>query len=89
MANHKSAEKAIRQTARRTAVNRERLGKMRSAVKKVEAALHAGDQEAARAAFSLAEPVMARTAQTGIVHHKNVSRKISRLSARIKSLKTA
>lgn len=89
MANHTSAEKAIRQTARRTTVNRERLGKMRAAIKKVEAAIATGDYAAATAELRAAQPIMARTAQTGIVHPKTTSRKVSRLSARIKALKTA
>ena len=48
MATHKSAEKRIRQTERRTAVNRARVSRLRTFMKKVETAIESGDKEAAR-----------------------------------------
>jgi small subunit ribosomal protein S20 len=60
MATHKSAEKRIRQTERRTAVNRARVSRLRTFMKKVEAAIESGDKEAARAAFSQAQPELHR-----------------------------
>ncbi|MBL4614350.1 MAG: 30S ribosomal protein S20 [Magnetovibrio sp.] len=86
MANHKSAKKRIRQTARRTVVNGARRGSIRTAVKKVEAAITAGDKAAAVEAFKAAEPTMARGAQLGIFPKNTVSRKVSRLSASIKAM---
>ncbi|HUC64893.1 MAG TPA: 30S ribosomal protein S20 [Stellaceae bacterium] len=86
MATHVSAEKRIRQTARRTVVNRARLSRLRTFVKKVETAIAAGDKEAARAALKEAQPELQRGAQKGVVHKNAVARKLSRLSARIKSL---
>ena len=86
MATHVSAEKRIRQTARRTEVNRARLSRIRTFVKKVETAIAAGDKSAARAAFTAAEPEMQRGAQKGVLHKNTVARKLSRLSARIKAL---
>lgn len=86
MASHKSAEKRIRQTERRTAVNRARLSRLRTFVKKVESAIASGDKEAARAAFAVAQPELQRGVTKGVVHHNTASRKLSRLSARIKSL---
>ncbi|HUJ99986.1 MAG TPA: 30S ribosomal protein S20 [Stellaceae bacterium] len=86
MATHVSAEKRIRQTARRTTVNRARLSRLRTFVKKVETAIAAGDKEAARAALKEAQPELQRGAQKGVVHKNAVARKLSRLSARIKSL---
>jgi len=86
MATHVSAEKRIRQTARRTTVNRARLSRLRTFVKKVETAIAAGDKEAARAALKEAQPALQRGAQKGVVHKNAVARKLSRLSARIKSL---
>jgi small subunit ribosomal protein S20 len=83
MANTKSAKKAARQTERRTAVNKTRRSRMRSSVRKVEEAIAAGNQEAARAALREAEPVLASAAGKGVVHHKTASRKVSRLSKRI------
>jgi small subunit ribosomal protein S20 len=86
MATHVSAEKRIRQTARRTEINRARLSRIRTFVKKVETAIAAGDKTAARAAFAAAEPELQRGAQKGVLHKNTVARKLSRLSARIKAL---
>ncbi len=86
MAHHKSAKKRIRQTGRRTLVNKARASRVRTFVKKVEDAIAAGDKSAARAAFIAAQPEMARGANKGMLHRNTVSRKLSRLSARIKAL---
>jgi small subunit ribosomal protein S20 len=86
MATHVSAEKRIRQTATRTAVNRARVSRIRTYVKKVETAIAAGDKEAARSALKEAQPEMQRGAQKGVMHKNTVARKLSRLSARIKAL---
>jgi small subunit ribosomal protein S20 len=86
MATHVSAEKRIRQTARRTATNRARLSRIRTFVKKIETAIAAGDKEAARAALKAAQPEMQRGAQKGVMHKNTVARRLSRLSARIKAL---
>jgi small subunit ribosomal protein S20 len=86
MATHVSAEKRIRQTATRTAVNRARVSRIRTYVKKVETAIAAGDKEAARTALKEAQPEMQRGAQKGVMHKNTVARKLSRLSARIKAL---
>ncbi|HEX6842236.1 MAG TPA: 30S ribosomal protein S20 [Stellaceae bacterium] len=86
MATHVSAEKRIRQTARRTAVNRARLSRIRTFVKKVETAIAARDKDAARAAFAAAQPELHSGALKGVMHRNTVARKLSRLSARIKAL---
>ncbi|ASG21612.1 MULTISPECIES: 30S ribosomal protein S20 [Nitrospirillum] len=86
MANHKSAEKRIRQTEVRTEVNRARVSRIRTFVKKVELALEAGDKAAAAEAFKLAQPEMMRGVSKGVLHRNTVSRKISRLSLRINAL---
>ncbi len=86
MANTTSAKKAARKAVRRTAINKARHTRMKTHVRAVEEALAKGDAAAASAALKAAEPVLARTAQKGIVHKKTASRKISRLSARVKAL---
>jgi small subunit ribosomal protein S20 len=86
MANTKSAQKAVRKIARRTAVNKMRRSQMRTYVRKVEAALEAKDGATAAEALKAAEPLLARAAQKGIVHKNAASRKISRLTKRVKSL---
>lgn len=88
MPSHASAEKRVRQTARRTAVNKNRKSQVRSAVRKVEEALASGDANAAAAALKQAEPAIMRGVSKGVVHKNTASRKVSRLNARLKALKS-
>lgn len=89
MANTASARKRIRQIERRTIRNTARKSRMRTFVKKVEAAIASGDKSAAAAALQAAQPEMQRAAGKGVVHRNTVARKISRLSARVKAIATA
>ena len=86
MANTSSAKKAARKIVARTEVNRDRRGRVRTYVKKVEEAIAAGNKDAAIAAFKVAEPEIMRAASKGVVHKNTASRKVSRLSARVKSV---
>ena len=86
MANTKSAKKAARQIARRTVINKARRSRMRTATRKVEEAIAAGDQARAQAAMAEAEPALVRAAQKGIVHRNAANRKVSRLATRIAKL---
>jgi small subunit ribosomal protein S20 len=86
MANTKSAAKAARQALRRKAVNVSRVTGLRTELKKVEQAIASGDKEAARAALRSAQPALMRGASKGVIHRNAVSRRLSRLSKRIKAL---
>ena len=86
MANTASARKRIRQTVTRTARNQARKSRMRTFVKKVEMAIASGDKTAAVGALRDAQPEMQRASGRGVIHANTVSRKLSRLSARIKAL---
>ena len=86
MAHHSSAKKRIRQTERRTVVNRARVSRLRTFVKKVETLIASGDKSAAAEALKVAEPELMRGVQAGVLHKNTASRKVSRLAARIKSL---
>ncbi len=86
MPNTVSAKKAVRKIARRTAVNRARKSQMRTYLRKVEEALEAGDANSAQEALAVAGPALMRSAQKGIVHANTASRKMSRLTKRIKAL---
>lgn len=86
MANTKSAKRAVRRTARRTVINKGRRSRMRTVVRNVEEAIAAGDRTAAQAALTLAQPHIMRAAQKGIVPSNTASRKISRLSARVRRM---
>jgi small subunit ribosomal protein S20 len=87
MAIHKSAKKRIRRNARHAGYNKSRVSNMRGHIRKVEEAIKSGDQKAAQDALKAAQPAIHKTAAKGLVHKKNASRKISRLAARIKSIK--
>jgi len=86
MAHHKSAKTRIRRNARRFAINHARKSRVRTFIKKVEKAIASGDYAAATDAFKVAQPEMMRGAQKGVFHKNTMSRKVSRLNARIKSL---
>lgn len=86
MANTSSAKKAVRKIERQTAVNRARRSQMRTYLRKVEEALATGDSATATAALGEAAPLLMRAAQKGIVHKNTASRKVSRLSKRVRAL---
>lgn len=86
MAHHKSAKKRIRSNARRADVNGARVSRIRSFVKKVETAIAGGDKAAAQDALKAAQPELHRGVRAGVLHDNTASRKLSRLSARIKAL---
>jgi small subunit ribosomal protein S20 len=86
MPHHKSAEKRLRQTVKRTEINRSRLSRVRTFVKNVESAVATGDKNAAQSAFNLAQPELHRATTKGVMHRNTVARKLSRLAARINAL---
>lgn len=87
MANHASARKRVRRNARRADINTNRRSRLRTFIKKVELALQAGDAKAAETALQNAQPEILRGVSKGILPKNTASRKISRLSARIKAIK--
>ncbi len=86
MAHHKSALKRIRRTERATAVNRDRRGRIRTSIRRVEEAIAGGDQAAAQAALKAAQPEIMRGVSRGVLKQNTASRKISRLAHRIKGM---
>ena len=89
MANNASARKRIRQTEKREARNKARKSRVRTFVRKLEEAIASGDKTAAQEAFRAAQPEMQRAVTKGTLHANTVSRKVSRLSARVKALGSA
>jgi small subunit ribosomal protein S20 len=87
MANTKSAKRATRVASRRTAINKNRVSRVRTEVRKVEDAIAAGNKAAAETALKVAGPELMRGAQKGVLHKNAASRKVSRLTKRIKALK--
>jgi small subunit ribosomal protein S20 len=86
MANTSSARKAARKTLRQTEVNKTRRSSLKTHVRKVEEAIAAGNRDAAKAALAAAEPVLARSAQKGVIHKRTASRSVSRLTARVRAM---
>jgi len=82
----KSARKATRKIARRTEVNKARRSRMRTSLRRVEAAIASGDKAAALEALTAAEPSLFRAARHGVIHKNAASRKVSRLTHRIAKL---
>ncbi|MEQ1540992.1 MAG: 30S ribosomal protein S20 [Novosphingobium sp.] len=86
MANTPQAKKRIRRNEKRAEINGNRLGRIRTFVKKVEAALEGGDKTAAAEALKAAQPELARGVARGVLHKNTASRKLSRLTKRVASL---
>lgn len=87
MANHVSARKRIRTNGRRNVINTARMSRIRTFIKKVEVAITGGDVKAAEDAYKAAQPEIMRGVSKSLIAKNAASRKLSRLSARIKALK--
>jgi small subunit ribosomal protein S20 len=87
MANTSSAKKAVRSATRRATVNKNRISLVRGYVRKVEEAIVSGKKPDAEAALMAATPQLARSAQKGVMHKNAASRKVSRLTARVRAMK--
>lgn len=86
MANTPQAKKRIRRNDRRAEVNGARVGRIRTFVKRVEAALASGDKAAATAALAEAQPELQRGVAKGVLHRNTASRKFSRLTKAVSAL---
>jgi small subunit ribosomal protein S20 len=86
MANSEQSKKRARQSEARYAINKARRSRIRTYVRKVEEAIASGNPEAAALALKNAQPELARGVTKGVMHKNTVSRKISRLSSRVKAL---
>ncbi|HLU91705.1 MAG TPA: 30S ribosomal protein S20 [Pedomonas sp.] len=86
MANTPQARKRIRRNARRAEINKSRVSRIRTFVKKVELAIASGDKANAEQALRAAQPEMQRGVSKGVLHKNTVARKISRLTHRVRAL---
>lgn len=84
MANHVSAQKRHRQSLKRNSRNRMIRSEVRSAIKAARDAATSGDANAKKLAVE-AERILAKAAAKGILHKKNVSRRVSRLTSWVAS----
>ena len=86
MANIASARKRARQAVTRRAHNMALRSRMRTHIKKVEAAITAGDKDAATSTYRTAVSVLDNSAGKGLIHANKAARHKSRLNARIKAM---
>ena len=89
MANHKSAKKMMKVTAKRTLVNKMRKSKTRTAIRRLVDIIKSGDKENVVLAFRNAESNLHKCVNKGVIHRNTAARKISRLNAKVKALMTA
>jgi small subunit ribosomal protein S20 len=88
VANHASAKKRVRQTIKRTARNRNIRTNVRTSVKRVRAAIEAGDANAAKTALAAAVSRIDGAVSKGIFHRKTGSRYIARLTHQVNTLQS-
>ncbi len=86
MAHSLQAKKRIRQTKTRTAVNRARISRIRTFLRRVEEAVASGDKELAQTALRAAQPELMRGVTKGVLHKNTAARDISRLTKRVNAL---
>ena len=87
LANIKSAKKRILVTATKTARNKSIKSGVKTAIKKVEAAVKAGDKAAAAETLKASVSVIEKAGTKGVYHKNNVARKVSRLSKMVSDMK--
>ena len=87
MANHKSSKKRILRNNKRNVINSNRISRIRTYIKKVETEISSENKDKANEAFKQAMPEIQRGVSKGLIHKNTASRKISRLSNKIKSIK--
>jgi small subunit ribosomal protein S20 len=86
MANTPQSKKRARQAERRTEVNKARRSRIRTFLRRVEEAIASGDGDKAAEALKAAQPELMRGVSRGVYHQNTASRKMSRLSSRVKAI---
>jgi small subunit ribosomal protein S20 len=86
MANHKSAEKRVRQTAKRNEVNSRNRSRLRTQIKKLRAAIEEGDQQAAQTLLPQTVSLIDKSVQKGILHSNAAARYKSRLTTTVSAM---
>lgn len=86
MPHHKSALKRLRQTSKRQARNVHVRSRMRTVIKRLREAIDSSDATAAQGYLKEAIKVIDSTRSKGVIHRRNASRKISRLTKAVNNL---
>ena len=87
MANHVSALKRVRQTIKKTEINRNNRSRVRGVLRKMREAVAAGNKETAEKTFRETVSALDKAIQKGILHQNTAGRYKSRLAARVKAIK--
>lgn len=86
MPNHKSAEKRVRQTEKRNAVNTSNRSRLRTQIKKLRAALASGDQKLSQDLLNPTISTIDKAVSKGILHKNTAARYKSRLTSHVNDL---
>ena len=86
MPNHKSAEKRVRQTAKRNAINSSNKSQLRTQIKKLRAALAAGDKKQSQELLTPTISTIDKAVNKGILHKNTAARYKSRLTSHVNEL---
>jgi small subunit ribosomal protein S20 len=86
MANHKSAEKRVRQTAKRNTINSRNRSRLRTQIKKLRAAIEVGDQQTAQTLLPQTVSLIDKSVQKGILHSNAAARYKSRLTTTVSGM---
>ena len=86
MANTPQARKRIRRNGRRAEVNKARVSRIRTFVKKAESTIEGGAKDASIETLKAAQAELMRGVAKGVLHKNTASRKIARLAKRVKAL---
>jgi small subunit ribosomal protein S20 len=87
MPNTKSAERRMRNSARKQDRNRHVKTSLKSLEKRYDATVKAGKREDAAKAFSLVSSALDKAAKAGVIHRQKANRKKSRLAVRLAAVK--
>ncbi len=87
MATHKSAEKRDRQNKKHRQRNIAAKSALKTTIKSVVTSIDGKNKEKSVSALKVAIPALSKAASKGIIHKKNASRKISRLTKKVNALK--
>jgi small subunit ribosomal protein S20 len=85
MPNTASAIRRVRRVVKQTAVNRLRKSKYRAAIKKMEDLIKIGEKDKIKSFFSEFQSILMKVSKTGTINKKTASRKISKISKKIKN----
>ncbi len=83
MANHKSAEKRVRQTEKRNAINRSNRSQLRTKIKSLRSAISHGDKTGSEGSLGSTISLIDKAVNKGLIHRNTAARHKSRLTRHV------